>query len=139
MSQRDSAVGNVAIGLAVVVLGFIVYKAVKGSGSVTYTGTAPTPAQTNNAGALANAVMPAAGAAASVVNNIVNALGASNTSGAAVATNSLINYGGGLSTDQSYASPSYNYDSITADIGQDSLAAMAAAGQNTVGMYPFSL
>lgn len=128
MSKENSTVGNVAIGLAVVVLGFVVYKQFFSS-AVTYTGTAPTAKQTSaasNPAALAAAV--AAG-----TNSLANLFGSLNSNVAAAAPASL----GGL--DQAYTSTAYNPDQISSDIGSDTAASMASAGESDLNAWGFSL
>lgn len=128
MSHENNTVGNVAIGLAVAVLGFIVYKQFFSS-AVTYTGTAPTAKQTS---AAANPAALAA-AVASGTTSLANLFGSLNSNVAAAAPASL----GGL--DQTYTSTAYNPDQISADIGQDTAASMASAGESDLNTWGFSL
>jgi hypothetical protein len=135
--SNDDVVGNVAIGLAVVVLGFVVYKTMFSS-ATTYTGTAPTSKQTSNASnpaALAAAVTSASGALGSLFGS------GNSASNAAGAVNSYL----GLGSDTSggilgaFGSTSYNPDQISSDIGQDTTAAMAGAGESDLDSWGFTL
>lgn len=134
MSDKGSGIGNVAIGLAVAVLGFIVYKSMF-SGAVAYTGTAPTATQTSNASnpaALAASIMAATKAASSIFGT---------TSSSAGSLNSYLGIGtstsGGM--DQVYTSAAYNPDAISADIGSDTSAAMASSGESYLDSWGFTL
>jgi hypothetical protein len=138
--SKDSSnvVGNVAIGLAVAVLGFIVYKQFVGSSAVTYTGTAPTAKQTTNAAnpaALAAAITAGSGAVSSLA-SLFNT-----TSSSAGSLNTYIPTGSDLTggLDQAYTSTSYNPDEISSDIGQDASAAMAGSGESDVNPWGFSV
>lgn len=128
MSKQDNTVGNIAIGLAVVLLGFVVYKSMAGSGKVTYTGTPPTQKQTAtaaNPAALAASLVPA-------VTSLGSLFGSLNsytpTPGVSL---------GGL--DQAYTSTAWNPDSISADISSDTAASMAASGESDLNAWGFSL
>lgn len=106
--MKDIA-NNVALGLGVAVLGFAVYKYFRTSGS--------------NAGAAAVASNPNSGA---LWQQITFPLGS--PSGG-------VNMTGGL--DQVYSSGSWNPDSLSAQLGLDTIAAMGAAGQSTLNQYGF--
>lgn len=135
MSQ-DNTTGNIAIGLAVAVLGFIVYRSLAGSAAVTYTGTAPTATQTSNA---ANAATVAASIAKA--SSALGSLFSTNSSSAG----SLNSYLGGVGTDstggldQTYTSTSYNPDQISSDIASDTSAAMASSGESDMDSWGFTL
>lgn len=128
MSKQSNTVGNVAIGLAVVVLGFVVYKTMFSS-KTTYTGTAPTAKQTStaaNPAALAASLVPTA-------NSLSSLFGSLNSYVPAAGTATL----GGL--DQTYSSASWNPDAISSDIGQDTTAAMASSGESDLDSWGFTL
>ncbi|CAE6746775.1 hypothetical protein R69619_02735 [Paraburkholderia nemoris] len=128
MSKQSNTVGNVAIGLAVVVLGFVVYKTMF-SGNVTYTGAAPTAKQTStaaNPAALAASLVP-------TVNSLSSLFGSLNSYVPAAGTSTL----GGL--DQTYTSAAYNPDAISSAISSDTTASMASAGESDLNSWGFSL
>ncbi len=134
MSKENNTVGNVAIGLAVAVLGFIVYKQFINPTMVS-TSTPATAKQTTNAS------NPAALAAsiASATNAVSNLFGT--TSSSAGSLNSYLATGtttaGGI--DQAYTSAAYNPDAISSAIGQDTTAAMASSGESDLDAWGFSL
>lgn len=128
MSKENNAVGNVAIGLAVVVLGFVVYKMFINPTMV----STSTPATAKQTSAAANPAALAA-AVATGSNALANLFGSLNSNVAAAAPASL----GGL--DQTYTSTAYNPDQISADIGQDTAASMANAGESDLDSWGFSL
>lgn len=135
MSTQDNTTGNIAIGLAVVVLGFILYKSMAGSTATTYTGTTPTAAQTTNAAnasAVAAAIAKASSSLGSLFSTSTSSAGALNTY---LTTGSDLT--GGL--DQTYSSTSYNPDAISSDIASDTTAAMAGAGESDINSWGFSL
>jgi hypothetical protein len=135
MSQGNTT-GNIAIGLAVVVLGFIVYKSIAGSAAVTYTGTAPTAKQTATAAtpaSVAAAVASASSALGSLFGTTSSSAGSLNTYLAGVGTD----LNGGL--DQAYTSTSYNPDQISSDIASDTNAAMASGGESGINLFGFSV
>jgi hypothetical protein len=139
MSKQDNTTGNIAIGLAVAVLGFIVYKMVAGSSAsaVTYTGTAPTAAQASNSAKLAQSTIP-----------LLSNLFTSTTGNPTSSTNSSL-WGslsgvlggatGSTQLDQTYTSTSWNPDSDSAAISAATTASMAAAGESDINSWDFSL
>jgi hypothetical protein len=134
--SNDDVVGNVAIGLAVLVLGFVVYRTMFSS-ATTYTGTAPTSKQTSNASNPA-ALAAAVTSASSALGNLFGGSGASNAAGA---VNSYLGAGSDTSGGilGAFGSTSYNPDQISSDIGQDTTAAMAGAGESDLDSWGFTL
>jgi hypothetical protein len=135
MSDKGSTMGNVAIGLAVAVVGFIVYKMYINPTMVS-TSAAPTTKQTTNAGnpaALAASIASATNAVSSLFGTTSSSAGSLNTYLAGVGTNTT----GGL--DQAYTSTALNPDQISSDIASDTNAAMASSGESDLDAWGFSL
>ncbi|WP_246794584.1 hypothetical protein [Burkholderia perseverans] len=113
------AINNIAIGLGVAALGFALVKYFQGGA-----GAAP---------AGAGSVMPI---------NMGTTSGGGNVASWQSLTFPLGTNTGGVnvgSLDQVYSSTSWNPDSISAQIGADTLAAMGALGMSTANQYGFHL
>jgi hypothetical protein len=132
MSKSDNTTGNIAIGLGVVLLGFVVYRTMSGS-----TGTPATPATTP-----ANSTSPASASIGKLMSSLLSSTG---TSGSALAgsLNSLFTTTGDttgtVDLDQTYSSTAYNPDAISSSIAQDTTASMAASGESDIDSYGFTL
>lgn len=140
MSQHDNTMGNVAIGLAVAVLGFIVYKQFFSS-AITNTNTPATAAQTSSAAKLAQTAIP-------TVSGLLSNLFTPTTGSAASSSNSSLfgslsgvlgNATGSTQLDQTYTSTSLNPDQISSDIASDTTAAMSGAGESDINTWGFTL
>lgn len=139
MSKAESnTVGNVAIGLAVVVLGFVAYRMFAGSSAVTYTGTAPTAAQNANAANLAKQVATGTSGLLSWLSSSGSA-GNPSSSLAGSLSGVLGGATGSTQLDQTYTSTGYNPDEISSDIASYTAASMASAGESDLDIYGFSL
>ncbi|MFM0206948.1 hypothetical protein PQQ96_06015 [Paraburkholderia sediminicola] len=135
MSKPDNTIGNVAIGLAVVVLGFVVYKMFINPTMVS-TSTPATAKQTTNASnpaALAASIAAATNAVSSLFGTTNSSAGSLNSYLPGVGTDTT----GGL--DQAYTSAAYDPDSDSAAIAAATSASMAQAGESDLNSWDFSL
>lgn len=140
MSKHDSTTGNVAIGLAVAVLGFVVYKMFINPTMVS-TSTPATANQTNTAALAAQTAIPAV---SGLLSNLFKSSAANPTSSANSSLfGSLSGVLGNATTssqlDQTYTSTALNPDQISADIGSDTLSSMSSAGESDIDSWGFSL
>lgn len=111
--MKDTA-NNIALGLGVAVLGFALYRYFSVQAGA---GQAPASSGANSSGS-----------GGALWQGLTFPLGTA-TGG--------VNMNGTL--DQVYSSTSYNPDAISALIGQDTIAAMGAAGQSTLNSWGFHL
>ncbi|WP_186082802.1 hypothetical protein [Burkholderia gladioli] len=111
--MKDTA-NNIALGLGVAVLGFALYRYFSGQASAGQAAASGGSAASGSGGALWQGLTFPLGTA---------------TGG--------VNMNGTL--DQVYSSTSWNPDAISALIGQDTIAAMGAAGQSTLNSWGFHL
>jgi hypothetical protein len=134
--QDDGTVGNIAIGLAVVVIGFIAYRML--AGSSTASATPQTASTGTNPAALAAAVAVPAGTLLDSLLGGNAAAGNVSSSLAGSISDVLSNTTSTSQLDQVYTSTGYDPDSISAEIGNATLASMASAGESDINSYSFA-
>jgi hypothetical protein len=137
MSKQSHTVGNVAIGLAVVVLGFVVYKRFFSS-AVTYTGTPPTTKAANATNPAITVATIQAGT--SLATSLVNWISASGTTVAAAPslTGQLASDVTGDSTLGDLGSNIFSGVGMQDTITQDADSAMADSGNGLLNVFGFS-
>jgi hypothetical protein len=136
-SSGSNAVGNVAIGLAVLVLGFVAYRMIAGRSS-----TATAAPATSGTGTGTNPAVTVAGinAGASLANTLANLLSSSGTTAAASPdlTGALSSDVYGDSTLGGLGSNIFSGVGLQDTVTQDSDSAMAQTGNSLLNVFGFS-